>query len=82
MLLSDRSDFEGGGTKFAPPLDRVFHVQQGECLCSSGQLLHGAAEVTRGVRYVLIAFIDEQQLPPDEEEDEEDEEDEDEEQLQ
>ena len=37
----------------------------GGCLCSCGQLLHGAAPVTRGVRYVLIAFIDEQQLPPD-----------------
>ena len=37
----------------------------GGCLCSCGQLLHGAAAVTRGVRYVLIAFIDEQQLLPD-----------------
>ena len=52
----------------------------GGCLCSCGQLLHGAAPVTRGVRYVLIAFIDEQQLPPDDSDaDEHDDEEEDEE---
>ena len=51
----------------------------GGCLCSCGQLLHGAAPVTRGVRYVLIAFIDEQQLPPDDSDaDERDEEEEEE----
>ena len=51
----------------------------GGCLCSCGQLLHGAAPVTRGVRYVLIAFIDEQQLPPDDSDaDEHDDEDEEE----
>ena len=31
---------------------------QGDCLASCGQLLHGAASVTRGRRYVLIVFID------------------------
>jgi len=59
VLLSDAADFEGGGTAFAPPLDRVYRPQRGDCLCSCGQLLHGAAPVTRGTRYVLIAFIDE-----------------------
>jgi hypothetical protein len=71
VLLNPRADFSGGGTAFAPPLDRVLSTQVGECLCSCGQLLHGAAPVTAGTRYVLIAFIDEQQEPPDEEEEEE-----------
>ena len=34
----------------------------GECLCSCGQMYHGARRVTRGTRYVCIAFIDEMQI--------------------
>ncbi|CAK0816579.1 unnamed protein product, partial [Prorocentrum cordatum] len=64
VLLSSPADFEGGGTVFAPPIDRTFLIGQGECLCSCGQLLHGANSVTRGTRYVLIAFLDELQEPP------------------
>jgi len=59
LLLSDPADFDGGGTVFAPPLDRCYRAGRGDCLCSCGQLPHGAAAVTRGIRYVLIAFIDE-----------------------
>ena len=61
ILLSKADAFEGGGTMFAPPLDTVYRTAQGDCLCSSGQLLHGAKAITRGRRYVLIAFIDELQ---------------------
>ena len=62
VLLSEPGrDFKGGGTVFGPPLDRVYHTQQGDCLCSSGQLVHGGADITSGSRYVLVAFIDEQQ---------------------
>ena len=64
VLLSQPGDFEGGGTVFAPPLDRTYKVGCGDCLCSCGQLLHGAAAVTRGTRYVLIAFIDELMRSP------------------
>jgi hypothetical protein len=56
------------------PLDQVHATQVGGCLCSCGQLRHGAAAVTRGVRYVLIAFLDDQQLPPDDSDDDEDDE--------
>ena len=62
VLLSEPGvAFEGGGTIFTPPLDRTYCVGQGDALCSSGQLKHGAADVTRGVRFVLVAFIDEAQ---------------------
>jgi hypothetical protein len=65
ILLSEPGrDFSGGGTVFAPPLDRTYTTQQGDCLCSSGQLRHGAAPVTNGVRYVLVAFIDELFVEP------------------
>ena len=44
-----------------PPLDKTYHIARGDCLCSSGQLLHGARPVTGGTRFVLVAFIDELQ---------------------
>ena len=76
ILLNPRDAFDGGGTAFAPPLDQVHATQVGGCLCSCGQLRHGAAAVTRGVRYVMIAFLDEQQLPPDDSDDDEEDEEE------
>ena len=57
-------DFLGGGTIFSPPLDRTYRTQRGDCLCSSGQLKHGASPVTKGVRFVLVAFIDELFVEP------------------
>eukprot|EP00933_Yihiella_yeosuensis_P081612 TRINITY_DN95268_c0_g1_i1.p1 TRINITY_DN95268_c0_g1~~TRINITY_DN95268_c0_g1_i1.p1 ORF type:complete len:339 (-),score=60.73 TRINITY_DN95268_c0_g1_i1:119-1015(-) len=71
VLLNNPEDFEGGGTMFAPPLDKTYQIERGDCLCSCGQLLHGAAPVTSGTRYVFIAFIDEQQHEPSDESDEE-----------
>ena len=59
IMLSSSSDYEGGGTTFAPPLDATYRCERGDCLCSSGQLLHGARAITAGKRYVLIMFIDE-----------------------
>ena len=67
ILLSCPADFEGGGTAFAPPLGRTWTTAQGAGLCSCGQLSHGAAVVTKGVRYTLIAFIDEEQEVEEEE---------------
>ena len=60
VLLNHPSEFEGGGTSFAPPLDRIYPLGRGDCLCSCGQMLHGAADVTAGKRYVMVAFIEEE----------------------
>ena len=63
VLLNEPSDFEGGGTIFAPSDDggaaRTYRPARGDCLCASGQVRHGAVPVTRGVRYVLVAFVEE-----------------------
>eukprot|EP00931_Biecheleriopsis_adriatica_P069068 TRINITY_DN42956_c0_g1_i1.p1 TRINITY_DN42956_c0_g1~~TRINITY_DN42956_c0_g1_i1.p1 ORF type:complete len:460 (-),score=102.57 TRINITY_DN42956_c0_g1_i1:55-1410(-) len=59
IVLNSNDDFQGGGTVFAPPLDKTYTPPQGDCLCSCGQLLHGANAVTHGLRFVLIAFIEE-----------------------
>ena len=36
---------------------------QGDCLLHCGQLMHGAQPVTRGMRVVLVCFIDELYSP-------------------
>ena len=48
----------------------VTTAARGDGLCSCGQLSHGAAVVTKGVRYTLIAFIDEEQEVEEDDEDE------------
>ncbi|KAL1526904.1 hypothetical protein AB1Y20_015595 [Prymnesium parvum] len=35
------------------------HGRQGDCVIHCGQIPHGAGTVTKGVRFVLVAFVDE-----------------------
>ena len=51
----------GGGTFFeSPQLSRGYQADRGDCLCSCGQLLHGARDVTGGARYVAVCFNEEE----------------------
>jgi len=54
VLLSDSSDFEGGGTS----IDAIgnLSLQIGQALVFNGQLVHGANTLTKGRRYVLSGF--------------------------
>ena len=62
---------ERGGGDHAPELRRrgtldvstVVNGAQGDCLLHCGQLMHGAQPVTRGMRVVLVCFIDELYSP-------------------
>lgn len=57
VLLNDPvRDFDGGGTHF-PLINQTLTLQQGEILLFSGQLVHGAAPITRGKRFVLSGFL-------------------------
>ena len=59
LLLSEPSDFEGGGTIFqalGTSPDDALPLEQGELIAFNGQLVHGAAAVTRGRRLVLSGF--------------------------
>eukprot|EP00947_MAST-08B_sp_MAST-8B-sp1_P003880 g3880.t1 len=59
LLLSDPdSDFDGGGTSFDAlgGADNPLALQQAEVLVFNGQLVHAAAPITRGKRYVLSGF--------------------------
>mmetsp|Transcript_28024 Transcript_28024/g.38729 ORF Transcript_28024/g.38729 Transcript_28024/m.38729 type:complete len:110 (-) Transcript_28024:151-480(-) len=60
VLLNKASEFKGGGTVFQESdIGRqVVTGKRGDFVAHSGQLLHGGNEVTEGVRYILVVFID------------------------
>lgn len=55
ILLSDTSDFDGGGTSFEDGI--VTHLERGDMLIHSGKTKHSGLAITRGQRYILVAFI-------------------------
>ena len=55
LLLSDPDDFEAGGT-FIEALNTTIPLAQGQALVFNGQLVHSAAAITKGRRYVLSGF--------------------------
>jgi len=55
ILLSDPSDFEGGGTYFDDGI--VTYLEKGDALIHSGKTKHSGLEITKGKRYILVAFI-------------------------
>eukprot|EP00928_Gymnodinium_smaydae_P055480 TRINITY_DN39003_c0_g1_i1.p1 TRINITY_DN39003_c0_g1~~TRINITY_DN39003_c0_g1_i1.p1 ORF type:complete len:408 (+),score=68.68 TRINITY_DN39003_c0_g1_i1:138-1226(+) len=57
ILLNDPADFDGGGT-YIEVDDCTYSISQGDCFVHSGKLRHGGHPVTRGERYVLVAFVD------------------------
>lgn len=56
MCLSADDEYTGGGT-YITKLDRTIRLQQGEMLIHLGDLEHSGAEITSGVRRILIAFL-------------------------
>ena len=57
LLLSDPGDFEGGGTELQT-LGTTLRPRQGEVLMHSGSMLHAGSPVSRGVRYLLVGFVE------------------------
>ena len=62
MLLSaPSSDFSGGGTYFDHPLNYTRQpASMGGCLVHCGKRRHAGNAITRGTRYLLVGFVDEQ----------------------
>ena len=54
ILLSDKNDFEGGGTYFADGTSCF--LNQGDMLFHSGLIKHSGLPITKGKRYLLVAF--------------------------
>ena len=55
ILLSDKNDFEGGGTYFDDGL--TAHLEQGDILIHSSKIKHAGLPVTKGTRYLLVGFL-------------------------
>jgi hypothetical protein len=54
-LLSDPSEFEGGGTYFDD--DITTYLEKGDSIIHGGNTKHSGLEITKGKRYVLVTFI-------------------------
>jgi len=55
ILLSNTSDFQGGGTYFND--GTTTFLEQGDMLVHSGMIKHAGLSITKGKRYLLVAFI-------------------------
>ncbi|KAI7893515.1 uncharacterized protein EV154DRAFT_561263 [Mucor mucedo] len=57
LLISDPTDFEGGGTYYQS-IDKVLHLNQGDVAYHDARVMHSGIDITKGSRYILVAFID------------------------
>lgn len=57
LLISHPNDFEGGGT-FFKSINDVVYLNQGDCAYHDARVLHSGMDITKGERYILVAFID------------------------
>lgn len=57
LLISDPNDFEGGGTYYQS-IDKVIHLNQGDVAYHDARVMHSGIDITKGSRYILVAFID------------------------
>ena len=56
IALNALGEYDGGGTYFEE-LGRVLRPDCGGIVCFPGSLRHGGHTVTRGVRYIIAAFL-------------------------
>ena len=54
VLLSDVSDFEGGGTYFDDGL--IMKGEQGDLILHSSKIKHAGLPITKGTRYLFVGF--------------------------
>lgn len=60
IALNDWDGYEGGGTYvegLSDFMNNPIRLQKGCCLLHPGDVRHGGAPITKGVRYVLVCFI-------------------------
>jgi hypothetical protein len=55
ILLSDKTDFEGGGTYFDDGL--IVKLEQGSVVVHSSKIKHAGLPITKGTRYILVGFV-------------------------
>lgn len=57
ILLSDPSDFEGGGTYFKH-VNKTVPLQRGGCIVHDSEIPHAGAAITSGYRTILVGFCE------------------------
>lgn len=56
-MLSDQSEYEGGGT-YIHALRRTVILKKGQVLVHPGELYHKGVDITSGERRLVICFMD------------------------
>jgi predicted 2-oxoglutarate/Fe(II)-dependent dioxygenase YbiX len=57
LALNALGEYEGGGTTFPDPLRVTARPDIGGVVAFGGDLRHAGAPVTKGVRYIVAAFL-------------------------
>ena len=57
VLLNDSAEFDGGGTHFLH-LDATISAERGGCVVHDSKYTHAGQPITRGVRYLLVGFVE------------------------
>ena len=57
ITLNSGEEYEGGGTYFAETGDILNSSEPGAVISFEGALLHGGHPITRGTRYIIVAFL-------------------------
>ncbi|GAN05177.1 hypothetical protein MAM1_0084d04646 [Mucor ambiguus] len=57
LLISHEHDFQGGGTYYGS-IDKVVHLKQGDAAYHAARVMHSGIDITQGVRYILVGFVD------------------------
>lgn len=56
IALNPSTDFDGGGTWF-DSLGDAIRIGEGEVVSHASGVLHGGHGITRGKRYIMVAFV-------------------------
>lgn len=59
ILLNEHTEFDGGGTGIYSPWGyQECHLSKGDIMLQPGFLYHQGIPITRGIRYILVGFLD------------------------
>jgi len=57
IMLSDKNDYQGGGTYFDND-NNLYYLNRGDVLIHSSKQKHAGMKIIKGTRYILVFFID------------------------
>ena len=57
LMLTRLDEYEGGGTYFRC-LKKTFKLKQGQVLIHPGELYHKGLDISNGLRFLIVCFMD------------------------